>query len=143
MTSSLRSSRPLCTSVILTFFLHAFLPFRDGCLYCCGAAVETDILNLSSLTYSLEISEKLRKISCVEKLSPHALETATRKFHWRIRSRQDLLHYLFLLSLKCLRLLNIQPQVFWQSPPQCLSSKAVSGPTSKTRFSKHPSRSMV
>ena len=32
--SSRASSSPACTSVTSTFFLHAFLPLRDGCLCC-------------------------------------------------------------------------------------------------------------
>jgi len=30
--------------VVSTFFLHAFLPFRDGCLCCAGAATEVAIV---------------------------------------------------------------------------------------------------
>lgn len=43
ITSSLASSSPFCTSETSTFFLHAFFPFREGCLCCCGAPVEEDI----------------------------------------------------------------------------------------------------
>jgi hypothetical protein len=32
-------SNPSCNSVTSTFFLHAFLPLREGCLCCCGAAM--------------------------------------------------------------------------------------------------------
>ena len=34
ITSCRASSSPACTSVTSTFFLHAFLPLRDGCLCC-------------------------------------------------------------------------------------------------------------
>lgn len=34
ITSSRASSSPACISVTSTFFLHAFLPLRDGCLCC-------------------------------------------------------------------------------------------------------------
>ena len=34
ISSSRASSSPACTSVTSTFFLHAFLPLREGCLYC-------------------------------------------------------------------------------------------------------------
>jgi hypothetical protein len=55
MISSRKRSRPLCTSVMSTFFLHAFLPFRDGCLNCCGAAFEIDISALAATRQFLKM----------------------------------------------------------------------------------------
>lgn len=40
ITSCRASSSPACTSVTSTFFLHAFLPLREGCLCCRGASVD-------------------------------------------------------------------------------------------------------
>lgn len=37
MSSCRTLSRPLSISVTSTFLRHAFFPFLDGCLYCCGA----------------------------------------------------------------------------------------------------------
>lgn len=45
MTSSLTTSSPSWTSETSTFFLHAFFPFREGCLYCWGAAGGASILS--------------------------------------------------------------------------------------------------
>lgn len=40
MISSFRSRKPFSTSVTLTFFLHAFLPFLEGWVCCSGALLD-------------------------------------------------------------------------------------------------------
>lgn len=40
MISSWRSCRPFSISVTSTFFLHAFLPFLDGWLFCFGSLMD-------------------------------------------------------------------------------------------------------
>ena len=44
ITSFRTSSSPACTSVTWTFFLHAFLPLREGCLCCRGASLDCSMV---------------------------------------------------------------------------------------------------
>lgn len=69
--SSFNSSRPFWTSVTSTFFLHAFLPFRDGCLNCFGASplvaafdLTTGILNGTAISKTCLYQRMLKIQDC-------------------------------------------------------------------------------
>jgi hypothetical protein len=66
ITSSCTSLRPFSISVVSTFFLQAFLPFREGCLCCAGAATEVAILKGSSILLAANEGCLVLKICGIE-----------------------------------------------------------------------------
>ena len=77
ITSSRTVSSPSSTCVRSTFFLHAFLPFREGCLNCCGADIDLEAILLYCSKFTVEVRHnRYRNVKSVEVMTkPKAKRT--------------------------------------------------------------------